>query len=191
MSVTIPTTEPSTFRAGTTVKWQKSDFSSFPYADGYTTAVYTVNGKNGSKTIEGEWSASDQAWTFELAAADNNLSAGSYTLYGYVSNGTEIQPVAELTVEVKASLATATQSDTRTHVRKVLDALEATIEKRATREQQSTQLPNGVSIGLLPPAELVKQYEHYKYLYSQELDTERVRNKGRRRQILPSFNPTS
>ena len=104
-------------------------------------------------------------------------------------NGTEIQPVAELTVEVKASLATATQSDTRTHVRKVLDALERQRSRSAPPgEQQSTQLPNGVSIGLLPRRNSSKQYEHYKISTCRNWTASASGNGGRRRQILPSFN---
>lgn len=192
MSVTYPQTEPTAFRAGTSVIWQKSDFPTFSREEGYTTAKYTLNGKNGSATITGSWDSSAHLWTFSLAPTDNTLPAGTYTLYGFVQDESgNKQPVYEGTVEVKASLTTATQVDTRSHVKKVLDAIEATMEKRATREQESTQLPNGVSIGLLSPTELIKTYEHYKYLYAQELDGQRVSNGGRRRMILPSFNPTS
>lgn len=192
MSVTIPSIEPVAFRAGTTVAWTKSDFPNFNRTEGYTTAKYTINGRSGSKTIEGTWSSDDNEWTFELAAGSNDLSAGTYTLYGFVQNSdSDVQPVYEGTLEVKASLATAAQVDTRTHVKIVLDAIEATMQRRATREQESTQLPNGVAISLLKPADLIKWYEHYKYLYSQELDTQRVRNGGSRPKILPTFLPTS
>lgn len=192
MSVSYSQTEPLSFRAGITIVWQKGDFSNFNRAEGYTTAKYTINGNNGLKEIEGSWDSSTSLWTFTLTAALNTLAAGTYTLFGYVQHTDgSIQPVYEGTVLVKASLTTATQVDTRSHVKIVLDAIEATMEKRATKVQESQQLPNGTAISMLSPSELIKWYEHYKYLYTQELDKQRISNGGSRRKILPTFQTTS
>jgi hypothetical protein len=185
MSITVPTSEPLQFRSGLTVKWEKGDFSGYPYADGFTNAVYTISGQNGSKTIAGTYS--NGTWTFELTASDNDLAAGSYTLFGYVSDGTNKYEIYNGDLAVLQSLVTASRTDTRSHVKKVLDAIEAVIERRANKEQESTQLPNGVGISLLSHAELIKTYENYKYLYAQEQDTNRVRNGGSRRKILIQF----
>jgi hypothetical protein len=172
-----PTIEPTSFRAGLTVVWEKADFSSYPYADGYTTAKYTISGSNGSATITGTYS--NGTWTFTLAAGSNTLVAGTYTLYGYVQDsGGVTYEIYNGQLEVKASLITASQTDTRSHVKKVLDAIEAVIERRATKEQESTQLPNGVAISLLGPNDLIKWHENYAYKYEQEQDTNRVRNGG-------------
>ena len=181
-----PTTEPLQFRSGLTVTFQKSDFSNYPYADGYTTAKYTINGANGSAEITGTYS--NGAWTFTLSATDNTLSAGTYTLFGYVQDGSGNKyEVYSGDLTVLKSLTTATQTDTRTHVKKVLDAIEAVMERRATKEQASTALPNGVAISLLSPEELVKFHENYSYKFQQEIDTNRVRNGGSRRKFLIQF----
>jgi len=192
MSVSYPQIEPISFRAGVSIVWQKGDFSNFNRNEGYTTAKYTLNGNNGLKEIVGAWDSTTNLWTFTLAASDNTLAAGTYALFGYVqTSGGDIQPVYEGTVQIKASLTTASQVDTRSHIKIVLDAIEATIEKRATKVQESQQLPNGTAISMLSPGELIKTYEHYKYLYVQELDTQRVSNGGSRRKILPTFQQTS
>lgn len=180
-----PTNEPTSFRAGLTVEFEKSDFPNYAHADGFTTAIYTISGANGAKEIAGAYS--NGVWVFSLSAANNDLAAGSYTLFGYVSDGTNKYEVYSGDVEVKGSLVTASQVDNRSHVKKVLDAIEAVIEKRATKIQESTSLPNGVAISLLSPQDLVKWYENYKYKYAQELDTNRVRNGGTRRKFFTTF----
>ena len=179
------TNEPTSFRAGLNVSWEKADFSDHLYADGFTTAIYTISGQNGSATITGTYSGG--TWTFTLTAAQNTLAAGTYTLFGYISDGTNKYEIYSGTLQVQQSLVTAAQTDARSHVKKVLDAIEAVIERRATKEQESTQLPNGVAISLLGPNDLVKWHENYSYKYQQEKDTERVRNGGSRRKILVQF----
>jgi cyclophilin family peptidyl-prolyl cis-trans isomerase len=183
---TTSTIEPTQFRAGLTVSWEKSDFSNYQYADGFTTAKYTISGQNGSATITGYYSGG--TWTFTLAAVDNTLTAGTYTLFGYVQDGSGNKyEIYAGDLQVLASLVTAAQTDTRSHVKKVLDAIEAVMERRATKEQESTQLPNGVAISLMPMADLIKAHENYSYKYQQEIDTNRVRNGGSRRKVLSSF----
>lgn len=193
MAVTYSQVEPASFRAGTTVIWQKSDVANYSREAGYTTAKYTVNGQNGSAEIEGEWDATTARWTFTLTAVQSAaLPAGSYTLFGYVENESGgKQAIHESTIEILQDLTTASQVDTRSHAKKVLDAAKAVLEKRATKIQENQQLPNGVTIGILPPEDLVKLINEYEYKVAQELETERVRNGGRRRMILPSFNSTS
>lgn len=191
MSVTYPQTEPISFRAGTTVVWQKGDFPNFNRAEGYTTAKYTLSGNNGSATIEGSWSAADSIWTFTIPST-TELTAGTYTLFGYVqTSGGDTQPVHESTVEVKRSLTTATQVDTRSSWKIILDAAKAVLQKRATREQAMTQTPEGVTISLLKPAELVDLIRTAEYEYEREKDAERVSNGRSRRRIVATFLPTS
>lgn len=190
MNIQLPTTEPTQFRAGTTVAWQKTEFPVYTYAEGYTIATYTINGKYGTATIQGTYNAG--VWTFILNAASNTLPQGTYRLYGYVeTSGSGRQTVYDGELNVQASLVTAAQIDTRSHVKKTLDAIKALLEGRATKMQESAQLPNGTSLSLLPPSELIKWHSHYEYLYKQELETERVSSGKSRRLILPRFNPTS
>lgn len=192
MSIALSTNEPKEFRAGVNIAWEKPDFSPYSYSEGYTTAYYTINGKTGKKTINGSWSAATNSWTFNLPASSNDLAEGTYVLAGFVKiDSDNIQQVHESTISIRQSLAAEIQTDTRTDTKQILDALIAVSKKRATKEQAAQTLPNGVAISLLPWADLIKAIEHYKYLYSQELDSERITNGGSRRKILPTFLPTS
>ena len=81
-------------------------------------------------------SGSDHAFT-ATAAQTANLAPGRYSWQSFVSNGTaERYTIATGTLTVRANLAVQTAGfDGRSHAQKVLDAIEATMEGRATKSQ--------------------------------------------------------
>jgi hypothetical protein len=81
----ILTKYPTKFRSGETITWQESDDSNYPQSLGFA-KKYTINGLLGFKTITGSFASG--LWTFTLTASDNDLEAGSYTMYGFVTRGT-------------------------------------------------------------------------------------------------------
>ncbi len=125
---TTPNIEPTRFSAGLTICWTRT-FSGYDYADGYTKAYYTINGNLGSKLITGVYA--DSVWTFTLKAADNNLLAGKYTLFGWVEKGSgndvEKYPVRRSSLEITSSLTTATTSEQRSNLELQLDRIQTAI----------------------------------------------------------------
>jgi hypothetical protein len=138
--------EPRRFSAGITVQWTRS-FENYLYTDGYTTAIYTISGSGGNKKITGTYL--NGVWTFTLSVADNTLSAGIYTLYGYVQKGSgasaEIHPVYKNTLEISVSLIDGVTVDTRSVYQKQLDWLNNAITNFATEPviESTIQTPNG------------------------------------------------
>lgn len=180
-----PSKEPSIFRAGTTVAWTKDDFAQYPYADGWTIAKYTINGNGGTKEITGSHSSGQ--WLFSLNAAVNTLAKGIYRLYGYVQNaGGDVQTVYDDVLEVQQSLVTASATDQRLFWQKVLDALQATMLKKANMVQQAMTEPlTGKSIQYLPLKELQAA------ISNAEFELDKLKNNGRMRNIYPEFVQTS
>jgi len=147
--MTIPENEPEFFIAGDTVKWRKSLPEYRPDA-GWTLRYDFV--KDGSKHSV---TATDQA---------------------SVTDGTERYTVATGRIEVKPDfVAVQNGYDARSHVRKVLDALEATILGKASKDQMSYTIA-GRSLARMSPGELLKWKNHYETLYRQEVAAEKLAN---------------
>lgn len=65
--------------------------------------------------------------------------------------------------------------DNRSHVKKVLDALEAMIEGKANSDQIYYMI-EGRALSRIPPQDLMVWYEKYKVMYAQELRLERQKH---------------
>ncbi len=111
------------------------------------------------------------AGTAAYAAADYK-----YAVYMYKGSPTitERHLVEEGTVTVKPNLSAMTSSsDSRSHVKKVLDAIEAVLENRASRDQMSYTIA-GRSLGRMPVGDLLKLRDRYRYEYAAELKAEKI-----------------
>src|SRR6185369_6878745 len=68
-------------------------------------------------------------------AVTNDWDAGTYAIQGFVDNGTSRFQIYDGFIEALPSLSTIEDSvDLRSHVRKVLDNIEAVLEGRATHD---------------------------------------------------------
>ena len=93
-------------------------------------------------------------------------------------------------IKVLADLESASTHDGRTHVKKVLDAIEAVLENRASKEVLDSDI-EGVQLRRIPHAELLEMREKYLSYYRQELAAESIKA-GRQtgRMVLARFkNP--
>ena len=77
--------------------------------------------------------------------------------------------------EITINLAN-TNADLRSHAKKVLDAIEAVIEGRATIDQSSFSL-GGRSLSRMSVEELMTFRDRYKAEYMKEIKLARIRNK--------------
>ena len=77
-------------------------------------------------------------------------------------------------MNVLADLESASTHDGRTHVKKVLDAIEAVLENRASKEVLDSDI-EGVQLRRIPHAELLEMREKYLSYYRQELAAESIK----------------
>lgn len=192
--------EPTEFRAGDTVSWKKTA-SEVPYldadgtkiypkaSDGWTLTYYAKN-SSGSITIAASADGDDFLVTI-TAAASAAYTPGVYAWAAFVSRTVnevaERHQVGSGTFEVLADLAAAGASDTRSHARKVLAALEATIEGRADADVNDYTM-NGKSISKMRPEELLTWRDYYRTEVVMEERRERIKKGlGHHGRILMRF----
>lgn len=118
---------------------------------------------------------------FSLTSANTaGWNAGKYLATGYCVNGTETQVIGRKTIEIKINVLTAQSYDFRTHARKALEAIEAAIERRATKEQMQLSLSTGGgssrAVQFMTLEELIKARAYYKSLVDQEIAEEKMDN---------------
>lgn len=111
----------------------------------------------------------------ELGAVTAAWAAGVYSYTVRATNGGDVREVERGTVEVLADLAEVTTPvDARTHAQKVLDSIEAVIEKRATLDQERYRI-NDRELYRTPLADLLKLRD----LYRSEVRREQAAARGK------------
>ena len=176
-STNYPTTEPSELVIGDYWAWKRSDL-----ADDYPIATYDWSYNailEGSGTTKFSISASESGteYIIEVASAvTTTYTAGIYHWTGYITRTADSERIAldSGTFKLVPNTAIST-ADPRSHVKKTLDALEAMIEGRATKDQQSYSI-NNRSLTRMTMVEILEWYDKYKFYYQQELDRERIDN---------------
>lgn len=126
---TPPITLPTQIYAGDTLTWSRT-FDDYKSGDGWT-LKYTLI----SATAAYNFSAAEQSDGSFLVTVDEATTGGwapgKYQLVEYIDSGTQRFTFDSSPVTVVATLAGATDGvDTRSHARKVLDAIEAYFENR-------------------------------------------------------------
>lgn len=167
----VPTTEPTEFRSGDTVKWTRS-LSDYPASDGWSLSYVFINADR-KMSVAATADGDDFAVTI-TATVSSGYAAGRFSWVAYVTKATERYTIDNGTVDVLANLSAQSMSDTRSHARKVLDAIEAVLEKRATLDQEN-YTHNGLSIARTPVADLLVLRDRYRWDVRQEDNAERLR----------------
>lgn len=113
---------------------------------------------------------------------------GDYKGVGRVSLGTKVVTVWKGSLEILPDLAEQTDNfDTRTHAKKCLDALNAMIEGKATRDVLNTTIA-GQSIGRMTWQDLLSAQAHFQNLVDGEVAAENAANGlGNSRNVLIRF----
>lgn len=138
--MTTPTNEPLELRAGDTWEWRREDLAD--YAAGTWTLTYRFKNASGGFEIVAAANGANHAVTV-AAGTTANFLPGTYSWAAQAVNGTTKKTVDTGELKVLPNLfagAAATASDQRTHARKVLDAIEAVIEGRASLDQEEFQI---------------------------------------------------
>jgi hypothetical protein len=119
------------------------------------------------------------------AATTAGWTAGAYTYEAYVEKGSESYPLERGPVQIVGALAGG--QDNRLHVEKVIEAIEAVIENRASLDQEEVSV-NGRSLKRTPVADLIVFRNKYRSELRSMQAAERLANGitggGRRIQMV-------
>jgi len=124
LSATVPTIEPTEFRAGTVVEWTRA-VTDYSYADGWR-LTYRLRGV-GELDISTTADDDGNGFAVEITAAQTSaLPAGDYWMVGTVTRGDDTREAFSGAVKILPNFATLTAGyDGRSHAKKMLDALQS------------------------------------------------------------------
>ena len=128
MAVSIPTTEPTSARAGDTWRWTRSLVD---YPAPIWTLTYTLFNASTKVSIVAAADGTDHAVTV-ASATTANYSAGRYDWVAAVAAGGERYQVDAGVLEILPDVSALSKYDSRSHARIMLDAIEALLESRAS-----------------------------------------------------------
>lgn len=124
----IPSTIPQQIRAGDTARWRRN-LGNYPADDGWQ-LTYAVVGPTAVHSVAA--TPDGAAHKVEvLASASAAWEPGIYRVQEYVAKGVDRYTLSVVSLRVLPDLAASNGLDTRTHARKVLDAIEAWLERKA------------------------------------------------------------
>lgn len=173
----IPTNEPLTLRAGLTWKWRREDLASDYPATSWTLKYWLK--KTGATGANFSITASADGSNFDVtvpASTTSGYTAGRYTWSAQVTGGSsEAYEVDTGSLEILPRYDQAANLDDRTHARKVLEAIEAVIENRATLDQQEYTIGNR-SLKRMTVEELMRFRQLYRNEVQAELAAEKLAN---------------
>lgn len=168
MGYQTPNLEPTTARAGDTWRWSRA----LPdYPAPIWTLTYTLFAAAGVISLPSV--ADGAAHRVDLApAVTAAYAAGRYDWVAHVSDGTDRHQIGAGVIRVLPDLSAAASYDGRSHARKVLAALDALIEQRATAgdvDLVSAALGDKTLARSLP--DLLKLRDRYAAMVAQEEGT--------------------
>lgn len=149
--------EPLEVNAGDTWSWTRS-FDDYPAST--WTLTYRFVGNDDSQTVVAVADGDDFDVTV-AASTSGDFKAGVYKWGAYVESGGERYTVDSGTLTVKPNFADLTPGAQRSHVEKVLEAIECVIEGRATKDQESYSI-NNRSLSRTPITDLLLLRDKYK-----------------------------
>lgn len=175
-SANYPTREPAQLTIGDRWLWKRTDLGAdYPPASYALKYVLRLHSTGAEIEITANESGAD--YLVEVAStATAPYTAGRYAWTAYIirSSDNERLVVGTGTVEVIANRDVAA-TDPRSHARKVLDAIEAVIENRATVDQQEYTIA-GRSLKRMLVTDLLVLRDRYRADVRAEELAERIKN---------------
>jgi hypothetical protein len=170
----IATNEPREARAGLTWEWERelSDYPAGTWTLKYWFKQLAAVGARFSITA----TASGTKHAISVAAATTvAYTAGDYSWSAVVTAGSQAFEVDRGVLKLLPRYDADAALDDRSHARTVLDAIEAVIENRATKDQEEYSIA-GRSLTRTPIAELLALRDKYKAEVQRETLEENARN---------------
>lgn len=178
--VNYTTKEPSQLVLGDFWAWRRDDLAS-DYPVGSYALTYEFHEDSGGGGIHKfTLTATEADDTYYIEAASSTTtgySVGDYIWEAYITKTSDSNRVMVDSgrTEITENLAN-TNADLRSHAKKVLDAIEAVIENRASMDQSSMSIA-GRSLSRMSIDELMTFRDRYKAEYLKEIKLARIRNK--------------
>jgi hypothetical protein len=156
--------EPTSLHAGDSVSWERSA-PAYPASVGWSLRyVFTGPANHQVDAIGGE------PYRVELSAgATATWAPGLYRWVVLAIKGDERKTLAQGRIEVSPNLETAEPLDVRSHAERMLDLIEAALEKRIPKDQQSYEI-DGLRLDRIP----VERLNALRLQYRREI--QRARN---------------
>lgn len=177
--VNYPTQEPDTLVVGDRWVWRRDDLVSDYPLDEYALEYRFTEDSTGN-TNAFTIAATEAASTYlvEIASAVTaSLTAGDYQWAAFIIRSSDNQRVVidQGRTEILPNLQTTT-ADLRSHAKKVLDAIEAVLENRASQDQMSYSIA-GRSLSRMSIDDLMTFRNRYRAEYLREIKLARIKNK--------------
>lgn len=175
MTAEVPTIEPESFIAGDTWRWTRT-LADYPAST--WTLTYRARSRESSFEITATASGADHSVTVAKATTAA-YKAGIYAWTAQVTDGTTRTTVASGLWTVAPDPAnTGAGLDPRSHARRVLEAVEAVLEGRATKDQEEYAI-NGRSLKRESRETLLKFRNQYRgEVRAEELAAAAAKGKG-------------
>ena len=175
-----PTQEPDTLVIGDRWMWRRPDLASIydPSAYALTYEYHRDSGGGGVNqfTITATETSDDYIIEVPSTTTDTYV-ANAYIWYAFITRSSDSERIAvdngraELVDDFADSNA-----DVRSHAKTVLDAIEATIEGRASQDQMSYSIA-GRSLARMSIDDLMTFRNRYRAEYLEEIKKSRIKNK--------------
>jgi hypothetical protein len=175
-----PTQEPDILVVGDRWTWRRPDLAAtYDPADYALTYEYHEDsGGGGSHKFVITATEITDDYIIEVPSATTAAyTNGDYHWYAFITRTSDSERIAVDDGYAKIEIDFAnTNADHRSHAKKVLDAIQATIEGRASQDQMSYSIA-GRSLSRMSIDDLLKFRDRYRAEYNRELKEWRIKNK--------------
>tara|TARA_R100000700_G_C3154213_1_gene131952 strand:- start:95 stop:727 length:633 start_codon:yes stop_codon:yes gene_type:complete len=175
-----PTAEPAKLVAGDRFTWRRDDLAGdyAPSSFALSYEFHEDSGGGGSHKFSISATEADDTYYIEVGSSTTaSFSTGDYIWEAYITRSSDSERIMVDSgrTEITTNLAN-TNADLRSHAKKVLDAIEAVMENRASMDQSSMSIA-GRSLSRTPLPDLLELRDRYKAEYLKEIKLARIRNK--------------
>lgn len=176
--IPIETKEPVEIVAGDTIKWTRS-FADYSAADSWQLSYKIRGTATYPLAFSTEITASGADFLVTIpATTSDDWAAGEYRLFGYLTKSGERVQVYNGALTIKPNHGAVSNAyDAKTRVQRTLEAIEATLEGSASREEQEYEINHGgvmQRVSLFSRSELIKLHSYYTNLRANEIAKEKA-----------------
>tara|TARA_R100000353_G_scaffold12915_1_gene13284 strand:- start:240 stop:830 length:591 start_codon:yes stop_codon:yes gene_type:complete len=180
--VNYPVQEPDTIVIGDRLVWRRDDLANTYPIGSYalTYEFHEDSGGGGSHKFTITATEAEDTYFVEIASSTTaSYSDGDFIWNAFITRSSDSQRIRVDTgrTTIVKNLAN-TNADLRSHAKKVLDAVQAVLENRASVDQASFSIA-GRSLSRMSIDELLSFRDKYKAEYLQEIKKARIKNKQR------------
>ena len=177
--VNYPTQEPDTLVVGDRWVWRRDDLvSDYPLDEYALEYRFTEDSTGNTNAFTIAATEAESTYLVEIASAVTaSLTAGDYQWAAFIIRSSDNQRVVidQGRTEILPNFQNTT-ADLRSHAKKVLDAIEAVLENRASQDQMSYSIA-GRSLSRMSIDDLMTFRNRYRAEYLREIKLARIKNK--------------